>query len=266
LTARAALVTGGSRGIGLALARALLGAGHAVAITAARDAAALTAATDALRARFGGDRVLGLLADAADADAAARAVAETAARFGRLEILVNNAGRGPGELNAAFHVAPRPFWELDPPAWREVVRTNVDGPFLMARAAAPHMLRAGWGRIVNVSTSRATMIKRGFAPYGPSKAALDTMTRLFADDLRGTGVTVNALAPGGPTETAFIPEGAREGAYADLLPPTVMDAPLLWLCSAEADGVTAARLVARHWDPADPDAAREDAGEAPRIL
>ncbi|MCC1495031.1 SDR family NAD(P)-dependent oxidoreductase [Cognatishimia sp. F0-27] len=264
--ARRVLITGGSRGIGLSFAHACLGAGMDVAITAARGRHALEASVADLRAAYPERRVVGILADAGDPADAARTAAEAQAALGGVDVLINNAGRGPRELNDNFHNAAQRFWELDPQGWAEIMRTNVDGPFLMARAVAPLMIAAGWGRIVNLSTSRVTMIKEGFAPYGPSKAALDTMTRLFADDLRGTGVTVNTLAPGGATETDFIPPENRSGAYASLLPVTVMDAALLWLLSDAADAVTAGRFIGKLWDPANPAAAREDTGEAPRIL
>ena len=82
-----------------------------------------------------------------------------------------------------------------------IVATNVNGPFLMARAAAPHMMRQRWGRIVNISINHETMRRAGFSPYGPSKAALESETIIWAQDLDGTGVTVNALLPGGATDT-----------------------------------------------------------------
>lgn len=264
--ARTALITGGSRGIGFSFADALLGAGYNVAITAARNAEALQTAVERLGESHGADRVMGLVADAGDPEAAETSVSQVAGRFGGLDILVNNAGRGPGELNPQFHRTVRPFWELEPVGWAEILRTNVTGPFLLARAAAPHMIARRWGRIIGISTSRATMIKPGFAPYGPSKAALDTMTRIFAEDLKGSGVTCNILAPGGPTETDFIPRDGREGLYTNLLPVDVMNAALLWLCSDAANDVSAARLIGKNWDDANPNAAREDTGEAPRTL
>lgn len=262
---KVALITGGSRGIGLSFAHAMLGAGYDVAITGARGGERLQQSAETLSATCG-RAVLGVQADAGLPVDAERAVSEVIAHFGRLDILINNAGRGPGELNPEFHRSPMRFWDLDPAGWAEIMRTNVNGPFLMARAAAPHMIEAGWGRIIGISTSRVTMVKEGFAPYGPSKAALDTMTSIFARDLLGTGVTVNILAPGGATETEFIPAEGRSGAYMSLLPVDVMNAALLWLCSTEADSVTAARFIGKHWDPSDPNAAREDTGDPPRTL
>lgn len=264
--ARTALITGGSRGIGLSFARALLEAGHNVVITGARNRQALDAAVADLGQCFGPERVAGLRADAGLPEDAEAAVAATVDRFGALDILINNAGRGPLEVNPSFHRQVRRFWEIDPKGWSEIVQTNVTGPFLMARAAAPHMVMAGWGRIIGVSTSRVTMIKPGFAPYGPTKAALDTMTRIFAEDLAGTGVTCNIIAPGGPTQTDFIPPEGREGRYAQLLPVDVMNKALLWLCSGNANGLTAARLIGKLWDDACPSAAREDTGDPPRTL
>jgi len=141
-----------------------------------------------------------------------------------------------------------------------VIDTNVNGPFLMARAAVPHLLRAGRGRIVNISMNHDTMRRRGFSPYGPSKAALESETIIWAQDLEGTGVTVNALLPGGATATGMIPPGLPDAVRATLLEPEIIVAPLLWLVSADADGINGRRLLANRWDGADPALAIEDAG------
>jgi 3-oxoacyl-[acyl-carrier protein] reductase len=109
-------------------------------------------------------------------------------------------------VNESFLTQPTRFWETDPETWRMVIDTNVNGPFLMARATAPHMLKSGWGRIINMSMSYATMRRRGFSPYGPSKAALESETQIWAQELDGTGVTVNAVLPGGATLTGMIPD------------------------------------------------------------
>jgi len=263
------VVTGGSRGIGLSFAKTLLGAGWRVLLTAARDGEALEKAVAELADQHGVEAVAGILADAGTLEGAERSVAATLDRFGQIDALVNNAGRGPREISESFPSEPPKFWETTPSAWDEIVRSNVNGPFLMARAAAPHMIAAGWGRIVNISTSQMTMVRKGFAPYGPSKAALDAMTRIFAQDLEGTGVTVNTLLPGGATDTSFIPGAGpgRRGADGNLLPVDIMNAALLWLLSSKSNGVTAGRFVGAKWvSEDDPDAAREDTGAPPLIL
>jgi 3-oxoacyl-[acyl-carrier protein] reductase len=214
-------------------------------LTAARSRDELEATVGALRDAHGEDAAAGAMADAGVEADAARTVGETLDRFGRLDALINNAGRGPREYSETFNRTPVKFWEVPAEGWSELIRSNVVGPFLMAKAAAPHLIAAGWGRIVNISTSRVTMVRRGYAPYGPSKAALDAMTRIFAADLEGTGVTVNTLLPGGATDTPFIPgEGpGRTGADLKLLPVDVMNGALLWLLSEASDGVTAGRFV-----------------------
>ena len=164
-----------------------------------------------------------------------------------------------------FLTAPTRFWEVRPDVYRMVIDTNVNGPFLMARAAVAPMLRAGWGRIVNVSMSRETMRRAGFSPYGPSKAALESETVIWAQDLAGTGVTVNAILPGGATATGMVPEGVSEQVRASLLKPDVMVNPLLWLASTASDGTTGKRIVATRWrdDEAGAAAATEEAGWTP---
>lgn len=265
---RVALITGGGRGIGREFASVLTARGWRVMLTAARSEAELDGAVADLTAAHGADAAAGVMADAGSEGDAARAVARTLTRFGRLDALINNAGRGPREYSETFAQEAPKFWEVPAEGWAELVRSNVNGPFLMARAAAPHLIGRGWGRIVNISTSRVTMIRKGFAPYGPSKAALDAMTRIFAQDLAGTGVTVNVLAPGGATDTAFIPGDGpgRTGADGNLLPVGVMNGALGWLLSEASDGVTAARFIGARWNEADPAAAREDAGAPPLIL
>lgn len=244
---RVAVVTGGGRGLGRAMVLGLAQAGIHVIATAGRERAEVEAVAEEARKACGEYRVLPLMADVTQESDCARVTATAVKRFGRLDILVNNAGRGMKYVSNEFLTEPTRFWEVAPETWRMVIDTNVNGPFMMARHAVPVMLRAGWGRIVNVSVSQGTMRRRGFSPYGPSKAALESETIIWARDLEGTGVTVNALLPGGATLTGMVPETVSEKVKSELLDPSVMTPPLLWLVSSDADGITGRRLVATKW-------------------
>ena len=250
LAGRVAIVTGGGRGLGRAMTLGLAKAGAAVVATAAREPSEI----ESLSAAAPEGRILPVIADVTRDEDCARAVATALERFGRLDILVNNAGRGMKYVSEDFMTEPTRFWETPPDTWRLIIDTNVVGPFLMARAAAPTMLAAGWGRIVNISMNAETMRRRGFSPYGPSKAALESETIIWAQDLAGSGVTVNALLPGGATATGMIPKSFPDDARSKLLDPAVMVPPLLWLASTKSDGVTGKRFVAAQW--------RDDAPEA----
>ena len=115
---------------------------------------------------------------------------------------MNNAARGMKFVNENFMTEPKPFWEADVDAWRMVIDTNIMGVFLLTKAFIPHMLKRGSGRIINISISQETMRRKGFTPYGPSKAALESMSTIWAQELAGTGITLNVLLPGGATNTA----------------------------------------------------------------
>jgi NAD(P)-dependent dehydrogenase (short-subunit alcohol dehydrogenase family) len=240
---KVAVVTGGGRGLGAAMALGLARAGYRVVVTAAREAAEI----EAIAAEAGDDRVYPLVADVTREEDCERVVDAALARFGSLDILVNNAGRGMKYISSSFMTEPTRFWEADASAWRSVIDTNINGPFLMARAAVRPMLRGRWGRIINLSMNRDTMQRAGFSPYGPSKAALESETIIWAQDLAGTGVTVNALLPGGATLTGMIPPGVPQHVRASLLDPGIMIRPLLWMVSPASDGITGKRLVANRW-------------------
>ena len=124
--------------------------------------------------------VVPVLADVTRAGDCEKVVDAAVTRFGRLDILVNNAGPGMKYVSDSFLTEPTRFWEISPETWRLIVDTNVNGPFFMARCAAPLMIRARWGRIINISVSRETMRRRGFSPYGPSKAALESETIIWS--------------------------------------------------------------------------------------
>jgi 3-oxoacyl-[acyl-carrier protein] reductase len=253
---RAAIVTGAGRGLGRAMALGLAQTGIRVIATAARERSEI----EAVAAEADAGMILPVLADVVSEADAQRVVVTALEQFGRLDILVNNAGRGMKYVNESFMSEPTRFWEVEPETWRLVIDTNVNGPFLMARAATPHMTRAGWGRIVNVSMNHSTMRRRGFSPYGPSKAALESETIIWAQDLRGTGVTVNALLPGGATLTGMIPDAFPRDAMSTLLDPSIIVPPLLWLVSDETDTISGCRITASQWDDRNPLAAIEAAG------
>jgi NAD(P)-dependent dehydrogenase (short-subunit alcohol dehydrogenase family) len=148
-------------------------------------------------------------------------------------------------VSEKFFDTPTKFWETDPAVWRMIIDTNVNGPFLMAREVAPRMIQQHWGRIINISMNHETMRRVGFSPYGPSKAALESETIIWAQDLAGTGVTVNSLLPGGATNTGMVP---RDISPSRLLDPNIIVPPLLWLASESAGQVTGGRFVASLWN------------------
>ena len=250
LAGKVAIVTGGGRGLGHAMTLGLARAGASVVVSAARQSDEVHAVADAINAELGARRVLALQADVTREADCRRLVDEAVAAFGGLHILVNNAGRGMKFVSPTFLTEPTRFWEVDSDTWRTIVDTNVNGPFLMARAAVPHMLRQGWGRVINITMNHETMRRAGFSPYGPSKAALESETVIWAQDLAGTGVTVNGLLPGGATDTGMIPDGVPDAVRSQLLRPEVMVEPLLWLASDASAATTGARLNAARWDAA----------------
>jgi NAD(P)-dependent dehydrogenase (short-subunit alcohol dehydrogenase family) len=237
---RVAIVTGGGRGIGRAIALGYARAGADVVISSARNPAEADAVASAAAALPG--TVQAVQADVtipADVD---RLLERALAIRGRIDVLVNNAARGMRFVNQRFMTDPRPFWEADPEAWGLVMHTNTVGVFLVSRAVVPHMLAAGRGSIINVTINHETMVRRGFSPYGPSKAALEAMTRCWAQELEGTGVHINLLAPGGATATGMVPDEAPDSIT--LLSPEVVVAPALHLALAQTSGE---RILGTEW-------------------
>jgi NAD(P)-dependent dehydrogenase (short-subunit alcohol dehydrogenase family) len=237
-----ALVTGATSGLGLAMARALVNAGARVAITSRDAERAARAATDLGSAAFG------LALDARDERAVAAGVAEVARRLGGIDLLVNNAGIGMRSVNPRFLSDPQPFWAVPPAGFRDVLDTKVTGCFLMARAVVPLMLDQGRGRLVMISMNEATMVRRGFVPYGPSGAAVEALARVMASDLADSPVRVNLLLPGGATDTGMIPDDTPVEARERLLDPAIMGPPIVWLASPAAAAVHDERIVATEFE------------------
>jgi 3-oxoacyl-[acyl-carrier protein] reductase len=135
--------------------------------------------------------------------------------------------------------------------WFRVVAVNYVGPVLLAAASVKHMVRQQWGRIIGVTTSLDTMFARGQTVYGSSKAAHEAFMASIAQQLEGSGVTVNVLVPGGRSNTNMIPRDTpvdRES----MIQPQVMQAPVVWLASEASNNFHGRRVVAVNWDEALP--------------
>jgi NAD(P)-dependent dehydrogenase (short-subunit alcohol dehydrogenase family) len=258
-TQRVAIVTGAAGGIGRAMTRALAAAGIQVA-GVDRDRGPLEALAASARERGKAADLLTIQTDLTNDSAAEEITKATRDRFGRIDILVNNAGIGPGAIRPDSWQRPLKFWEITPDQWRRFVAVHTTAPLTLANAIVPEMMRQGWGRIVNVTTSLGTMLNAGSPTYGPSKAALEALSAIMAKDLDGTGVTVNVLVPGGVTNTPMISDEAGFD-RAKLIQPEVMVSPLLWLVSDAAAKVTGRRFLGVHWDTElPPEEAAEKAG------
>ncbi|MQA01565.1 MAG: SDR family NAD(P)-dependent oxidoreductase [Streptosporangiales bacterium] len=180
-----ALVTGASRGIGRAIAESLAAAGMRVALLA-RDPARL--AEVAAACDPSGERVHWAAADATDVGAVHEFVAAVEERFGRIDLLVNNAGQ--------IESAERPLWEIDPDEWWRVVEVNLRGPAAFLHAVAPGMVRRSSGRIVNLASGLGSRRVPEYSAYAASKGALMRVTDSVAEPLRAAGVAIFDVSPG----------------------------------------------------------------------
>ena len=157
-----------------------------------------------------------------------------------------------------------PFYETDPDIYRQTIEVNVIGTFFMARAAVEHFREASSGKIINVSTSRRNFSGARNSPYGVTKAAVESETLIWARDMDGTGITVNAILPGG---SADADPNRPKDPNKPLLPVDIMDPLAVWLTSERSDAANGCRFVGKLWNPElDPDAAAEGAREEPVFI
>ncbi|MFG1360992.1 SDR family NAD(P)-dependent oxidoreductase [Xanthobacter pseudotagetidis] len=235
---KVAVVTGGSRGIGAAIARKLAESGAAVAVTYKTRAEEAKALVDAVAAA--GGKAMAVPCDVTSEEAVRAAVKAIADAFGRIDVLVNNAGI----------LVARPLAEVDRQAYQSQFDTHVWGTMLFCQAALPHFPEAG-GQIVNLSSLRVYQPAAGSSLYSASKAAVSALTHALAVELGPRGITVNAIAPGitRTDMTAAMPD-ARRQAIAQATPLGRLGAPediagaVALLCMPEARWITGRTLLA----------------------
>jgi NAD(P)-dependent dehydrogenase (short-subunit alcohol dehydrogenase family) len=237
LTGRVAIVTGGTRGIGLAIAEGLLAAGGKVAV-ASRKADACEAVAARLRAT-GGD-VIGVPTHMGDLESVNHLVDVTVEQLGRLDIVVNNAA----------NALTLPFGQLTPDAWEKSLGTNLRGPVFLVERALPHLQESGNAAILNVISAGAFLFSPYTAMYAASKAGLMAMTRSMASVFAEYGIRVNALAPG-TVDTDMVranaPEKVESMKKASFMrraaDPDEMVGPALLLCSDAGSFITGQVLI-----------------------
>ena len=213
LDGKVAIVTGGSRGIGLAIAKALVAQGASVSITG-RSEAHLSTARTAIEG-VGHGALETLQADVRRHDEVTRAIGATVARFGGLDVVINNAGVG-----IFTDVA-----EMTPPQWADVVDTNLTGVFFMCHEAIPHLRRRGGGYIINISSLASTNAFPKAAAYCATKAGLNAFTDALMQELRHDNIRVSAVLPGS-VATEFMGAGQSQGADWKVAPEEVAEVVL----------------------------------------
>jgi len=226
---KVAIVTGGARGIGLCVAQAYAREGAAVVIADVNVEGAKAAAQSITS---GDARSLGVGVDVADQASVNAMMEETLKSFGRVDILMNNAGVG----------GNTPFLDTKLEDWNRIISINLTGAFLVAQAAARQMVNGGGGKIVNIASLSGQRGGNGRAAYGSAKAGLELLTKVMAVELAPYNINVNAIAPGAiETEMAkFAHDQATRAAYNYLIPMTRYGTPeeiadaAVFLCSDEA--------------------------------
>lgn len=241
LDGKVAVVTGAAQGIGRAFAQRFADEGARVVVA---DLNRDKAATVAAELTQGGADVLAVGVDVADHESARAMADQVAARFGRIDALVNNAS-----IFSTIRMGP--FEDITPREWRSLIDVNLTGSFFCCQAVAPALRAAGGGAIVNISSGTVLMGRAGYAHYVTSKAGIIGMTRALANELGGDGVRVNAIMPGSveteiPRDTVT-PEQAQaivgRQALKRRLQPADIVGTAVFLASDEAALITGQSLV-----------------------
>jgi NAD(P)-dependent dehydrogenase (short-subunit alcohol dehydrogenase family) len=236
ISGRTAIVTGGGQGLGRAIARALADAGVNVVIAELNETKA-QAVVEEIASE--GGAAIAVKTDVADWNSVQAMVTKTIATFGRIDILINNAG-------IFSTLKMRPFDQIPIDEWELVMKVNITGVMLCSRAVVPHMRAEGWGRIVNMSSGSISLGRPNYLHYTTSKSALIGMSRSMARELGPSGITVNALLPGAvfteiPRETVT-PAQKESIVKMQCIPraqaPVDLVGTILYLCSPGSEFMT----------------------------
>ena len=222
-------MTGADRGLGRAMSLGLAEKGARL-VLASPVMDGLNAVAEEIAAIAGPGRALAVETDITDLKSCANCLRAAVDAFGVLHVLVNNARRLRRDADKPEAAGHLPFWAVDPVLYRETVEVNVAGTFFMSRTVAPYFIERGYGKIINLTTSLRNFYSVGQSPYGVTKAAIDSSTYIWARDLEGKGVTVNALLPGGACDNGDVNRPPEPGRT--LLPADIMNPLLVWMCSA----------------------------------
>jgi NAD(P)-dependent dehydrogenase (short-subunit alcohol dehydrogenase family) len=244
LSGTSVIVTGGARGLGRAMTEALAGAGASVLVVDIDQEPIVETLTEVT------GNLVGHQADISVATDVDEVVDHAMSTFGSITAIINNAGIGMSAIRSGDRYAnPVKFWELDETWIQRFFEVHVMGPFLLTKAALPHMQTQEYGRIITVTTSLSTMLAGTNSPYGTMKAASEAQCAAMSSDLRSSTVTANVLVPGGAADTRYVPD-VESRSREDLVQPAVMGPPAVFLCSRAAVGVNARRIIAKNWDTA----------------
>ena len=238
LDGRAAIVTGGAKGIGRHYAQALAAEGARVMIADIADGAGVA---EEIAAKHGGNSVAARVCDVSDESSVEGLVAATLARFGKIDVLVNNAA-----LFATL--LPTRITEVDVALWDQVMAVNLRGPFLMAKHVVPHMIAQGSGKIINIGSGLAYKGMAEMVPYATSKGGMTTFTRALSRELGPHGICVNTLAPGFTSSDSVVESGSHSQAVQNAVVqsrafkrqayPQDLIGALIFLASPDSDFVT----------------------------
>tara|TARA_B100001094_G_C18048009_1_gene728503 strand:+ start:118 stop:975 length:858 start_codon:yes stop_codon:yes gene_type:complete len=248
------LITGGSRGFGWFIAERLLKSKSKVAITASSGNQELNKAKYKAKEISKPDNCLPIIADVRDWEDCKITINKVIDQFGRIDVLINNAGKGSREYRIDYLDKNKTtkFWDIPTESWNSIIDTNLTGSFQMTKAVVPQMIKQKFGKIFSISTSLTTMIGTGLSPYGASKAGLELSHITWARELLEHKIDINILLPGGASDTDFIPASMVPGKVGErqnkILPGNVIVPPAIWLCSDETNGITGRRIIAKFWD------------------
>ncbi len=231
LDGKVAIITGGGRGIGRAIAMALTAEGAAVVLSA-RTGSEIEEVSREIQGR--GHKALAVQADVSREEDVARMVARTLETFGRVDILVNNAGT---------NLPDRKVADLTLAEWNRVLEVNLTGPFLCSRAVLPPMMKQNSGKIINISSIGARFGSAGRSPYRTAKAGLLMFNQCLAAEVKRFNIDVNAICVG-PTNTSMMQLIGHAGAHPRLSRPEEIAAVVLFLASSESSAITGSAIDA----------------------